>query len=161
MRYPIKDKSWGWPMDPFEVFAHWDSWRTSPNLTFDWCFYLTKIKLIWFTYDSVATYFLGHPVLVLPHDQHSLDSLYGVYDIYSHQQNDNTSHKTMLNQTPNHDLANSTFSVVGVGLHKNSCSKDVVFDKMMWTMTPFTKPFVSSVSPSPTNMYNVCWKSIT
>ena len=24
-------------MDPFEVFAHWDSWRTSPNLTFDIC----------------------------------------------------------------------------------------------------------------------------
>jgi len=33
MRYPIKDKFWGWRMDPFEVFAHWDSWRTSPNLT--------------------------------------------------------------------------------------------------------------------------------
>jgi len=33
MRYPINDKFWGWRMDPFEVFAHWDSWRTSPNLT--------------------------------------------------------------------------------------------------------------------------------
>jgi len=33
MRYPIKDKFWGWRMDPFEVFAHWDSWRTSPNMT--------------------------------------------------------------------------------------------------------------------------------
>jgi len=37
MRYPIKDKFWGWRMDPFEVFAHWDSWRTSLNLTFDIC----------------------------------------------------------------------------------------------------------------------------
>jgi len=28
MRYPIKDKFWGWRM---EVFAYWDSWRTSPT----------------------------------------------------------------------------------------------------------------------------------
>jgi len=33
MRYPTKDKFWGWRMDPFEVYAYWDSWRTSPNLT--------------------------------------------------------------------------------------------------------------------------------
>jgi len=31
MRYPFKDKFWGWRMDPFEVFAYWDSRRTSPN----------------------------------------------------------------------------------------------------------------------------------
>jgi len=31
MRYPIKDKFWGWRMDPLEVFAYWDSWRTSPT----------------------------------------------------------------------------------------------------------------------------------
>jgi len=33
MRNPTKDKFWGWRMDPFEVYAYWDSWRTSPNLT--------------------------------------------------------------------------------------------------------------------------------
>jgi len=27
----IKDKFWRWRMDPFEVFAYWDSWRTSHN----------------------------------------------------------------------------------------------------------------------------------
>jgi len=26
-----KDKFWGWRMDPFEVFAYWDSRRNSPN----------------------------------------------------------------------------------------------------------------------------------
>jgi len=31
MRYPIKDKFWEWRMDLFEVFAYWDSWRTSPT----------------------------------------------------------------------------------------------------------------------------------
>jgi len=29
--YPIKDKFWGWLMDPFEVSAYWDSWRTIHN----------------------------------------------------------------------------------------------------------------------------------
>jgi len=33
MRNPTKDKFWGWRMYPFEVYAYWDSWRTSPNLT--------------------------------------------------------------------------------------------------------------------------------
>jgi len=36
MRYPIKDKFWGWQMDPFEVFAYWDSRRTSPNWHWHW-----------------------------------------------------------------------------------------------------------------------------
>jgi len=36
MRYPIKDKFWGWRMDPFEVFAYWDSRRTSPNWHWHW-----------------------------------------------------------------------------------------------------------------------------
>jgi len=31
MRYPVKDKFWLWRMNLFEVFAYWDSWRTSPN----------------------------------------------------------------------------------------------------------------------------------
>jgi len=33
MRYPIKDKFWGWRMDPFEVFAYWDSKENQPQLT--------------------------------------------------------------------------------------------------------------------------------
>jgi len=36
MRYPIKDKFWGWRMDPFEVFAYWDSRRTSLNWHWHW-----------------------------------------------------------------------------------------------------------------------------
>jgi len=31
MRYPIKDKFWGWRMDPFEVFAYWDSKENQPH----------------------------------------------------------------------------------------------------------------------------------
>jgi len=33
MRYPIKDKFWGWRMDPFGVFAYWDSKENQPQLT--------------------------------------------------------------------------------------------------------------------------------
>jgi len=36
MRYPIKDKFWGWRMDLFEVLAYWDSRRTSPNWHWHW-----------------------------------------------------------------------------------------------------------------------------
>jgi len=36
MRYPIKDKFWGWRIDPFEVFAYWDSRRISPNWHWHW-----------------------------------------------------------------------------------------------------------------------------
>jgi len=30
MRYPIKDKFWGWRMDPCEVFAYWTQGEPAP-----------------------------------------------------------------------------------------------------------------------------------
>jgi len=33
MRYPIKDIFWEWRMEPFEVFAYWDSKENQPQST--------------------------------------------------------------------------------------------------------------------------------
>jgi len=44
MRYPIKDKFWGWRMDPFEVFAYCDSKENQPQLTLTLTYEFTTFR---------------------------------------------------------------------------------------------------------------------
>jgi len=59
MRYPIKDKFWGWRMDPFEVFAYWDSRENQPQLS---------LSLI-----SVLSFHLFYDKTALPTTKHVVD----------------------------------------------------------------------------------------
>jgi len=81
MRYPIKDKFWEWRMDPFEVFAYWDSKENQPQLTltrrtgvvrirhFDQTFSVKKKQTIAYRISTTSTQRYSRPTLGL----HALD----------------------------------------------------------------------------------------